>query len=90
MKSSKLNHLSRMLTLACYGNKLTDTEPPLTSKQTKKYMLASFPLIWQQQYIRSGQCVANTPLSDIIEFMSNEKLFADTQNLARALDKKKT
>jgi hypothetical protein len=46
-------------------------------------MLVELPLI------RSGQRVANTPLSNIIAFMSNEKLFADTQNSAHALDKKK-
>jgi hypothetical protein len=89
MKASTLDHASRMLTLARYGNKLPGAEPPLTSEQIKKCIFASFPLLWQQQYIRSGQRVANTPLSDIIEFMSNEKLFADTQNSARALDKKK-
>jgi hypothetical protein len=33
--------------------------------------------------------VANTPLLDIIEFMSYEKLFVDMQNLACALHKKK-
>ena len=89
MKASTLDHSSRMLTLARYGNKLPGTEPPLTGEQIKKCIFTSFPLLWQQQYIRSGQRVANTPLSDIIEFMSNEKLFADTQNSARALEKKK-
>jgi hypothetical protein len=88
MKASTLDHSSRMLTLACYGNKLPGTEPPLNDEQIKKCIFHSFPLLWQQQYIHSGQCVANTPLSDIIEFMSNEKLFADTQSSACALDKK--
>jgi hypothetical protein len=89
MKASTLDHSSRMLTLARYGNKLPGTEPTLTDEQVKKCIFHSFPLLWQQQYIRSGQRVANTSLSDIIEFMSNEKLFADTQNSARVLDKKK-
>jgi hypothetical protein len=89
MKSSMLDHSSRMLTLARYGNKLPCAEPPLTNKPIRKCIFQSFPLLWQQQYIHSGQRVANTPLSDIIEFMSNKKLFADTQNSACALDKKK-
>jgi hypothetical protein len=88
MKASMLDHSNRMLTLACYGNKLPGTEPPLTDEQIKKCIFQSFPLVWQQQYIRSGQRVANTP-SDIVEFMSNEKLFADMQNSACALNKKK-
>jgi hypothetical protein len=80
LKSSTLDHSSRMLTLARYGNKLPGTEPVLTDDQVKKCIFSSFPLTWQQQYIRSGQRVANTSLSDIIEFMSNEKIFADAQN----------
>jgi hypothetical protein len=75
MKSSMLDHApSQMLTLAHYENKLTGTKPPLTYKHIKKYIFQSFPLLWQQQYIRSGQCVANTPLSDIVEFMSKHYL----------------
>jgi hypothetical protein len=88
MKSSILEHSSRMLTLARYGNKLPGTEPPLTDEQVKKQIFHSFPLLWQQQFIRSGQHVANTTLSDICEFMSNEKLFADTQTLVRDTKKK--
>jgi hypothetical protein len=88
MKSSMLDHSSRMLTLAHYGNKLPGTKSPLT-EQIKKCIFQSFPLLWQQQCICSGQCFANTPLSHIIEFMSNKKLFADMQNLAHTLDKKK-
>jgi hypothetical protein len=80
LKSSTLDHSSRMLTLARYGNKLPGNEPELTDEQIKKCIFSSFPLTWQQQYIRSGQRVAATPLSDIIEFMSNEKIFADAQN----------
>ena len=79
LKASTLDHSSRMLTLARYGNKLPGNEPVLTDDQVKKCIFSSFPLTWQQQYIRSRQRVANTPLSDIIEFMSNEKIFADAQ-----------
>jgi hypothetical protein len=35
MKASMLDHSSRMLTLARYGNKLPGAEPPLTDKQIK-------------------------------------------------------
>jgi hypothetical protein len=89
LKASILDHSSRMLTLARYGNKLPGIEPALNDEQIKKFIFQSFPALWQQQYIRSGQRVAGTPLADIIEFMSNEKLFADTQNAARMSDKKK-
>jgi hypothetical protein len=89
MKSSIPEHSSQMLTLARYGNKLPGTEPPLTDEQVKKHIFHSFPLLWQQQFIRSGQHVATTTLSDISEFMSNQKLFADSQNSVRAHDKKK-
>ena len=76
-----------MLTLARYGNKWPGNEPVLTNKQIKKCIFSSFPLTWQQQFIRSGQRVAVASLSDIIEFMSNEKIFADAQNANK--DKKK-
>ena len=62
-----------MLTLAWYGNKLPGNEPPLTDKQIKKCIFQSFPAMWQQQYIRSGQHVVTASLLDIIEFMSNKK-----------------
>jgi hypothetical protein len=78
-----------MLTLAHYGNKLPGTEPPLTDEQVKKHIILFFSLLWQQQFILSGQHVATTTLSDISEFMSKEKLFADLQNSVHAHDKKK-
>ena len=36
LKLSTLDHLSQMLTLACYGNKLPGNKLPLTDKQNKK------------------------------------------------------
>jgi hypothetical protein len=90
LKSNPLDHSSRMLTLARYGNKLPGNDPALTDEQVKKCIFQSFPAKWQQQFIRSGQRVANTPLSDIVEFMSNEKSFADSQDTTRNAEKKKT
>jgi hypothetical protein len=82
INSSPLDHSICMLTLACYGNKLPGNEPALTpDDQVKKCIFQSFPAKWQQLFIRSGQQVANTPLSDIMEFMSNEKSFADSQEM---------
>ncbi len=71
-----------MLTPCSYGNKLPRKEHPLTDKQIKKCIFTSFSLPWQHQYIQSGQQVASTPLSNIIKFMSNKKIFADAQNTA--------
>jgi hypothetical protein len=89
IKLTPLDHSSRMLTLARYGNKLPGIEPPLTEDQIKKTIFHSFPPKWQQQFVRSGQHLATTLLTDIIEFMSNEKSFADAQDPARTKDKKK-
>jgi hypothetical protein len=89
MKANPLDHSNRMLTLARFGNKLPGIEPPLTEDQIKNCIFHSFPPKWQQQFIRSGQRVANTPLSEIIEFMSNEKSFADAQDPSRNQDKSK-
>jgi hypothetical protein len=89
LKTTTLDHSSRMLTLARYGNKLPGTEPPLTDEQVKKCIFTSFPLAWQQQFIRSGQRVATTALADIIEFMSNEKIFADSHHLTKNDNQKK-
>jgi hypothetical protein len=79
MKSDPLTHSSRMLTLARYGNRLPGTDPGLSELQIKKSIFHSFPQSWQQQFVRTGQHVATTQLSDIIEFMSNEKSFADAK-----------
>jgi hypothetical protein len=89
LKSSILDHSSRMLTLTRYGNRLPGTEPILTEEQIKKCIFTSFPLAWQQQFIRSGQRVALRALSDIIEFMSNKKIFADSHHAVKNLDNKK-
>ena len=88
-KAYPLDHSNQMLTLARYGNKLLGIEPPLTDDRVKNCIFHSFPPKWQQQFIRSGQKVAVTPLSKIIEFMSNEKSFADAQDPTRNTDKKK-
>ena len=71
-----------MLTLARYGNKLPGTEPLLTAEQITKCIFQSYPVLWQQQFIRSGQRLVDNTLLDIPEFMSNEKLFTDTQHAA--------
>jgi hypothetical protein len=89
MKMNPLDHSSQMLTLARYGNKLPGNEPPLTEQQIKKCIFHSFPSKWQQQFIRSGQQVSMTILLDIIEFMSNENIFADAQDSTKPPDKKK-
>ncbi len=48
-------------------------------------------LFWHsdnQEYIHSRQRVATTSLSDIVEFMSNKTIFADTHDVSNR-DKKK-
>jgi hypothetical protein len=44
LKSSTLDHSSRILMLACYDNNGNGTEPPLTDEQIKKCIFQSFPL----------------------------------------------
>ena len=74
--ANSLDHSGRMLTLACYGNKVPGMEPLLANEQMKKCIFQSFPPKQQQQYIGSNsQQVATMPLSDIIEFMSKQKEF---------------
>jgi hypothetical protein len=77
-----LDHASWMLTLAHYTNKLPGTEPSLTNKQIKNVF--STALATTVYPIGTTSCQ-----QDIIKFMSNKKLFADTQNLDHALHKKK-
>ena len=48
IKTSALDHLSQMFTLAWYGNKLPDNELPPTNEQMKKCIFQSFPIVWQQ------------------------------------------
>jgi hypothetical protein len=81
MKSVPFMHSRHMLTLARYSNKPPGKEPPLMGVQRKKCIFNSFPQSWQQQFIGTGQHVATTQLLDIIEFMSNEKSFADVKAL---------
>jgi hypothetical protein len=87
MELDPLTHSSCMLTLERYINKLLGTEPPLMEIQVNKCIFQSFLQTWQQQFIRTGQHVATTQLSDIIEFMSNKKSFTDAK--APQKDKKK-
>jgi hypothetical protein len=49
MKSSMLDHSSRMLTLARYGNKLPGTEPPLTTDEQIKKCIQSFSFLQKEE-----------------------------------------
>ena len=46
-------------------------------------IFGSFPENWQKQYIRAGKNITMDSLADIIQFMSNEKAFADNDDKKR-------
>ena len=71
---------NRMQTLARYANKLPGIEPKLTDDQIKVIIFNSFPEDWRQAYIRADKSLNTEPLAKILQFMKNEKGFADKKD----------
>ena len=76
-QSEASEHSDRMETLIRYANKLPGNEPPLNDQQKKSIIFKSFPLKWQQAYVRSGRRIAQDTLTDIVQYMKDEKGFSD-------------
>ena len=71
---------NRMQTLARYANKLPGIEPQLTEDQIKVIIFNSFPEDWRTAYIRADKSLSTEPLTKILQFMKNEKGFADKKD----------
>ena len=71
---------NRMQTLARYANKLPGIEPKLTDDQIKVIIFNSFPEDWRTAYIRADKSLSTEPLTKILQFMKNEKGFADKKD----------
>jgi hypothetical protein len=72
-------HVDRMEMLMRYSNVLPGTEPALNPQQKKNLIFETFPVKWRQNYIRAGKSVTTDSLADIVQYMSNEKGFADVE-----------
>ena len=71
------DHADRMETLYRYSNRLPGTQATMNADQIKEVIFASFPETWQRDYIRGGNDLQVATLPDIVQYMANEKVFAD-------------
>eukprot|EP00957_Ditylum_brightwellii_P092790 7064482-Ditylum_brightwellii.AAC.1 len=51
----------------------------MTGNQTKKLIFDQHPEKWRIAYNRSGHTIATDTLADIVQFMSDEKGYADKE-----------
>ena len=77
------DHVNRMRILYRYSNQLPGLEPIRTAEQQKLSIFRTFPESWRRSYIRAGRRVENDSLQEIVDFMTNEKGFADAEQKER-------
>jgi hypothetical protein len=75
-------HVSRLLTLYRYSNRLPGLEPPKAEEQQKMPIFLSFPESWRKSYILTGRKISDpdTSIQSIIDFMTTMKSFADKES----------
>jgi hypothetical protein len=81
------HHAERIQTLIQRTNHLPGTVREIDYNDGKKILFNSFPPRWRTTFISSGQVYETVQISDIIQFMSNEKLFADKEEARRRTDR---
>eukprot|EP00957_Ditylum_brightwellii_P136888 10439702-Ditylum_brightwellii.AAC.1 len=64
-------------TLVRYSNKLPGLSWDMNDDQVKQMVFDQHPETWRKFYIRSGMSLETDTLADTVQFMSNEKGFAD-------------
>ena len=74
------DHANCMQILYRYSNLLPGMEREKTMDQQKLLIFRTFPDTWRRAYIRAGRKVETDTLQDIIDFMTNEKGFADAED----------
>eukprot|EP00957_Ditylum_brightwellii_P107346 8190838-Ditylum_brightwellii.AAC.1 len=60
-----------------YSNKLPGLSPTMNIDQVKKLIFDQHPEKWHRAYVWAGKSLNTDTLAEMIQFMSNEKLFAD-------------
>jgi hypothetical protein len=73
------HHGERFQTLIRHTNQI----PGTVENERKNILFYSFPPRWRTTFIRSDRVYETAQISDIIQFMSNEKLFADKEEARR-------
>jgi hypothetical protein len=81
------HYVERVQTLIRRTNQLPGTVREIDDNNSKKIFFNSFPPKWRKTFIRSGRVYETAQISDIIQFMSNEKLFADKEEARRKTDR---
>eukprot|EP00957_Ditylum_brightwellii_P206937 15350655-Ditylum_brightwellii.AAC.2 len=71
-KVTPQDHSNWIKTMVRYANKIPGLSPNLTEDW--------HPKKWRKAYIRAGKSIRSQTLVDIIEYMFNEKAFADTED----------
>ena len=67
----------RIETLVRYLNKLPGRDRELNEDDVKGIIFDSFPLDWKKAFVRTGKPLHEETLGDILQFLKNEKKFAD-------------
>jgi hypothetical protein len=80
------HHTERIRTWIRRANQLPGTVREIDEKDSKKIMFNSYPPKWCPTFIQSGRQCKNTTISDIMQFMFNEKSLADKEAARRRRD----
>eukprot|EP00957_Ditylum_brightwellii_P181070 13793405-Ditylum_brightwellii.AAC.1 len=66
--------------LVRYTNKLPGLSPDMSGDQVKQMVFDQHQDTWRKHYIRSGKLLCTDTLDNLVQFMSNEKGFADGED----------
>eukprot|EP00957_Ditylum_brightwellii_P115911 8841129-Ditylum_brightwellii.AAC.1 len=78
-KASPRDHANRIEMLVRYANKLPGMIPPMTDMQVKKMVFEQHLMKWCTAYTRAGHSLQIDSLMEIVQYMANEKSFADIE-----------
>eukprot|EP00957_Ditylum_brightwellii_P016577 1245922-Ditylum_brightwellii.AAC.1 len=79
-KENPQDHSNCIDTFVQYSNKLPGLTPVVDVAQTKKISFDHCPEKWTTAYICAGKNLSVDALTDVTQFMSNEKTFADAKD----------
>ena len=77
------DHFERLEAMCRRAGNLQGTNPELTDDQVKEILFDSLPEKWRISFNRSGRDYDATTVPEILQFMQNEKLYADANEEER-------
>lgn len=76
-------HANRLQQMIDYANKLPGVRPPKQEEEIKLMIFNTFPTDWARNFNRSGQRVTDVNLQDVLQYMADEKVYADADERNR-------